>query len=87
MDCSSPIERHPAGWRSPGVGKNYKFGQSVKLSWVLERARKTAIIFRTAIKKRDLQKWLFECTLPSVSELSEAEIGKLDFGENERRRG
>jgi hypothetical protein len=69
------------------VGKNYKFGESVKLSWVLERVRETAIVFRTAIKKRDLQKWLFECTLPSQIELSDAEIGKLDFGENERRRG
>src|SRR5258708_35696165 len=74
-------------WRSSGVGKNYRFGQSVKLSWVLGRALKSRRFFRRVIKKRDLGNWLSECTLPSVIELSEAEIGKLDFGENERRRG
>ena len=70
-----------------GVGKNYKFGRWVKLSWVLERAPKSARLFRRAIKKRDLGKWLFRCTLPSQIELNEAETGKLEFGENERRRG
>ena len=71
----------------PGVGKNYKFGRWVKLSWVLERAPKSARLFRRAIKKRDLREWLFECTLPSQIGFSKAEIGKLGFGKNERRRG
>ena len=87
MDSATPKERHPREGRSAGVGKNYRNGGWVKLSWVLERAPKNGPDFRRVIKKRDLGKWLFRCTLPSQIEISEAEIGKLEFGKNERRRG
>jgi hypothetical protein len=68
------------------VGKNYKKGWWVNLSWVLERGQETPYFSPTPVKKLDLGNWLFICTLPSQIEVKKAELGKIEFGERKKAR-